>query len=253
MSISRRLARPLLASIFVYGGYDAFRDPDSKVKAADAVTRPLTEKLPMLPQDTATLVKWNGALQMGAGTLLGLGWFRRIAAVALIGSIVPTTYAGHRFWEEADDETRARQRIQLGKNLGLLGGLILAAVDTEGAPSLGWRARHRSRRGSTAGVAELTRAMALSHRASTRASDLTKKEARLAGRAAQRAGHRANEAVVGAATSGLALAAPYARHANEGIVSAAKSALDAADPYLSAGMERASDLLTAATEHLPGR
>jgi len=32
------------------------------------------------------------------------------------------------------------------KNVGLLGGLLLAAVDTSAAPSLGWRARRAARR-----------------------------------------------------------------------------------------------------------
>ena len=66
-----------------------------------------------------------------------------LAALALIGSIVPTTYAGHRFWEETDEATRAEQRMHFFKNLGLLGGLLLAAMDTEGKPSLGWRAKRR--------------------------------------------------------------------------------------------------------------
>ena len=36
--------------------------------------------------------------------------------------------------------SRARQRTQFLKNLGLLGGLLLAAVDTEGRPGLAYRA-----------------------------------------------------------------------------------------------------------------
>jgi hypothetical protein len=68
-----------------------------------------------------------------------------LAALALIGSIVPTTYAGHRFWEESDDVAKQQQLTHFLKNLGLLGGLILAAVDTEGAPSISWRAKRRAR------------------------------------------------------------------------------------------------------------
>ncbi|MBO0730635.1 MAG: hypothetical protein J2P57_15370, partial [Acidimicrobiaceae bacterium] len=77
------------------------------------------------------------------GTLMALGKFRRLAALALIGTIIPTTYAGHRFWEEEDEATRAQQRIHFLKNLGLLGGLILELFDTEGSPSLRWKASHR--------------------------------------------------------------------------------------------------------------
>jgi len=143
MALSRRIARPLLASIFVAGGIDAVRHPAGKVDRASAVTGPVSEQIPFLPQDPETLVRLNGAVQIGAGLLLATGKFRRLASLALIGSIIPTTYAGHRFWEETDDVARAPQRMHFLKNLGLLGGLILAAVDTEGEPSLGWRTKHR--------------------------------------------------------------------------------------------------------------
>ncbi len=129
MSTPSRIAGPLLASIFVHGGIDAYRNPESKVKAAEAVTVPLTAHIEALPEDTATLVKMNGALQVGAGALLALGKFRRLAALALIGSIIPTTYAGHRFWEEVDDEKKAQQQTQFLKNLGILGGLIMMATE----------------------------------------------------------------------------------------------------------------------------
>ena len=60
-------------------------------------------------------------VQVGAGGLLALGKFRRLASWALVASVIPTTYAGHRFWEEVDEETRAQQRVHFLKNLGLLG------------------------------------------------------------------------------------------------------------------------------------
>jgi putative oxidoreductase len=145
MALSRRLARPLLASIFVVGGWDAFWNPEGKVKKAVAVTDPLAEKTGVENLDAAMLVRVNGAVQIVGGVLLATGKFRRPAALALIGSIVPTTYAGHRFWEESDPATRAQQKMHFLKNVGLLGGLILAAFDTEGEPSLAWRAKRQAR------------------------------------------------------------------------------------------------------------
>ena len=64
----------------------------------------------------------------------------------LATSLVPTTAAGHRFWEEESPQSKAMQQTHFLKNLSILGGLILAATDTEGAPSLGWRARRAARR-----------------------------------------------------------------------------------------------------------
>jgi len=69
-------------------------------------------------------------VQVVGGVLLSFGIFRRLAASALIGSLVPTTLAGHRFWEELDDTARQQQLTQFFKNLGLLGGLLLVALDS---------------------------------------------------------------------------------------------------------------------------
>jgi uncharacterized membrane protein YphA (DoxX/SURF4 family) len=55
--------------------------------------------------------------------------------------------AGHAFWREADDGARKQQRTQFLKNLAMGGGLLLAATDLEGRPSIGWRARRAARRG----------------------------------------------------------------------------------------------------------
>jgi putative oxidoreductase len=146
MALSRRIARPLLASIFVVGGFDAVRSPAGKVDKARAVTEPLREETGMAALDTEAVVRINGAVQIVAGVLLATGTLRRLACFILMGSLIPTTYAGHRFWEETDETARSQQRMHFLKNLGLLGGLILAALDTEGAPSLGWRAKRRVHR-----------------------------------------------------------------------------------------------------------
>jgi putative oxidoreductase len=142
MTLSGRLARPMMAGIFIYGGVDALRDPQSKAKAADDVAPMIAEALQLPTTDTVTLVRINGAIQVLAGTMLALGKLRRISAVALAASLVPTTYAGHRFWEEVDHDRRDQQRVQFLKNLAMLGGLVLAAGDTGGRPSIPWRARH---------------------------------------------------------------------------------------------------------------
>ncbi|MDQ1385905.1 MAG: hypothetical protein QOG65_3284, partial [Actinomycetota bacterium] len=68
-----------------------------------------------------------------------LGKMPRIAALVLAGSLIPTTIAGHRFWEENEPTKRAGQTIHFLKNLSMLGGLLLAADDTGGRPSIPWR------------------------------------------------------------------------------------------------------------------
>lgn len=133
-SLPTRVASPLIASIFVLAGLDAALDPESKVKKAEAVTKPIAQRVSVLPEDTETLVRLNGATQVAAGTLLSFGVCRRLAATILAGSLVPTTLAGHRFWEELDEDARKAQMVQLAKNLGLLGGLLLVATSARTTP-----------------------------------------------------------------------------------------------------------------------
>lgn len=143
MTLVRRIARPLLASLFVQGGIDTLRDPASRVPAAEPVARRLGPRLG-LDQDTETLVKLNAATQVAAGLMLATGRAPRLSALVLAGTLVPTTLAGHRFWEAQDKAARRQQQIQFLKNASVFGGLLLAAVDTEGKPSMVWRASHAS-------------------------------------------------------------------------------------------------------------
>ena len=170
MTLSRAVARPLLASMFISGGLDSVRHPETKVAAAQGVTDQLRTVVPSLPKDTATLVRFNGMVQLGAGVMLATGRAPRLASLALIGSILPTTYAGHRFWEETDEKIRAQQRVHFLKNLGLLGGLILAAVDTGGAPSLTWRTKQGAQRVSHTVALGRAATGSGAHRASEKAS-----------------------------------------------------------------------------------
>ncbi len=128
--------------MFIYGGLDALRNPGPKVPNAEAVTDELADRIDQLPDDTEALIRANGALQVGAGVCLATNTFARPAAAALAASLVPTTAAGHRFWESDSEATRVQQTIHFLKNVGLLGGLIIAAMDTEGEPGVAWRAQH---------------------------------------------------------------------------------------------------------------
>jgi putative oxidoreductase len=124
------LGRSLLAPMFVSGGLDAIRHPETKQAKAEAVTRPITETFG-IPDETQALVRVNGGVQVVGGVLLGLGVFPRLAAFALAVSLIPTTLAGHRFWEESDPQGRASQRIQFLKNTAMLGGLVLVSTDRD--------------------------------------------------------------------------------------------------------------------------
>ena len=141
----------MVASIFVIQGYETFRRPERVAPRAEPVVRPLAERIPAVlavpavPAKTEDAVRLNGAVQMVAGLLLALGRFPRLSALALAGTLVPTTAAGHRFWEAEEEADRAQQRIGFLKNLSMLGGLLITAADTAGNPSLAWRTRHAAK------------------------------------------------------------------------------------------------------------
>jgi putative oxidoreductase len=136
----------MLAGIFIVQGYDTFRRPEKVAPRAEPVVRTLTERFPSaVPAKTEDAVRLNGAVQVVAGTCLAAGWFPRVAALTLAGTLIPTTAAGHRFWEAEEAQDRTQQRIHFLKNLSMFGGLLIAAADTSGKPSAAWRARHAAR------------------------------------------------------------------------------------------------------------
>lgn len=151
MAISRMLARPLLASTFFVGATNALRNADAMAVKARTVTDkvvPLVQRAAPqvpIPDDATTMVRLNAGVQLGAATLFTLGKAPRLSAAVLAASLVPTTLAGHRFWELDEPSQRKQQQLHFVKNLSVCGGLIIAAGDTEGRPGMAWRARHAAK------------------------------------------------------------------------------------------------------------
>jgi uncharacterized membrane protein YphA (DoxX/SURF4 family) len=171
----RRIARPLLASSFIFGGIETLRNPQSRVAGARPVVEKVTEQadkqLPVtVPKDVEQWVKIDAGVKVGAGALFALGKLPRLSALLLAASTVPTTLAGHRFWEQTDPKQRTNQLIHFLKNLGLLGGLLIAAVDTEGKPSVGYRARKAAHRAAEATEKNLEKAQKRAAKAQKKAA-----------------------------------------------------------------------------------
>ncbi|QLQ15843.1 MAG: DoxX family membrane protein [Micropruina sp.] len=148
MSLLRFAARTMLASFFVVNGVKSFRDPEPLVPAAEPIADkvlPLAEQvLPpaaaaYLPEDTKGLVRLSGLAQILGGISLATGIGRRLGAGVLAVSMLPHIVAGNPL--KAPAAERSAARAILLRNVALTGGVLLAAQDTEGLPSLGWRAR----------------------------------------------------------------------------------------------------------------
>jgi uncharacterized membrane protein YphA (DoxX/SURF4 family) len=154
MTLLRAGARTMLASYFIVNGVKTVRNPDPLVPAAEPVADrvvPLVKKYApqqvaaVVPENTASLVRANGAAQIVGGLALASGKGRRLGALMLAGSLVPSTLARHPFWSRTDPDERALDRSQFLKNVSLLGSVLLAAGDTEGKPSLAYRAQKGGR------------------------------------------------------------------------------------------------------------
>ncbi|WP_205471044.1 DoxX family membrane protein [Nocardioides sp. SYSU D00038] len=149
MAVSRLLARPMLSSMFFVGAANALKNTDAMAaKAAPLTARlvPLARKAGApLPDDPATLVRVNAGVQVAAALALATGRAPRTSAAVLLASLVPTTLAGHPFWQEEDPATRQQQKLSFFKNISMAGGLMIAAGDTEGRPGVAWRARRAAK------------------------------------------------------------------------------------------------------------
>lgn len=177
MGLVRALARPLLAAPFIYGGINQLSNTEKVANTA----RPLVTKISEstgLPDDPQLLVTANGAAMLAAGAGLATGVLRKPSAAVLAASLVPTTLAGHSFWTNADPDERTKHLAGFLTNAGLLGGLVMTLVDTEGKPGLLYRAKLAG--DSVGRTADLT------WREARHATKTAKREARHVARSARR-------------------------------------------------------------------
>ena len=191
MNIVRFAARSALAGIFLVEGVKAVRDPDRLVESAAPLTDRIAPALQRvappqvagyIPEDTRSLVQANGVIQVVGGLALASGIGRRLGSGALAASMLPTMIASHPFWSiKHDPDARAEARLHFLQNLSILGGLVIAAGDTQGDPSLRWRARH----GVASAKKSSERTLKSARKSSGRTLRTARREAKLAGRAAK--------------------------------------------------------------------
>ncbi len=121
MSRMKTLGHSLVAGIFIINGYGAFAEPGARVTMVDQAGIPAPRQA----------VIFNGVAMVVGGTALAVGFLPKLAALGLIGSLVPTTFVGHPFWQETTPQARAMQRGQFLKNLSMIGGLLLVLLEKD--------------------------------------------------------------------------------------------------------------------------
>jgi putative oxidoreductase len=85
-----QIGRGLLGAIFIRSGWEVAREPGARPEAAAKIGVPEPE----------LMVRLNAAAMLAGVIALTSGILPRAAAAGLVASLVPTTLAGHRFWEE---------------------------------------------------------------------------------------------------------------------------------------------------------
>ncbi|WJY97484.1 DoxX family membrane protein [Corynebacterium fournieri] len=143
----RKIARPMLASVYVIDGVETLLNPAGHKDSSDSVLKKLRAVTPreyrgFLPKSPETAAQIVGATKAGAGASFAIGKFPRLSAALLAATALPTIAGRHAFWEAEDDDEKARRRTGALTDLGLAGGVLLATVDTAGKPDMKWRAQH---------------------------------------------------------------------------------------------------------------
>ncbi|MBP3089175.1 DoxX family membrane protein [Corynebacterium sp. sy017] len=141
----RKLARPMLASVYVAEGADTVLNSKEHLEETQALVKQARTVLPRkytqyLPEDPELITKALGATKVGAGSLLAIGKAPRLSAATLALLSVPTLFTRHSFWTAQNKEQKQAQRQGFITNVALLGGLAITSVDTAGKPGLKWRA-----------------------------------------------------------------------------------------------------------------
>lgn len=142
MSPIRFLARPMLAAGYISNGVDRLRRPEAAAASIGPLLNMARKRIDV-PIDAPTLARTTGAAQVAAGSLLAIGRFPRVSATILVGTYLLDT-VGERIAADkttSKDDKRARTERTLIRT-SMLGGALLASVDTAGKPGLWWRTQH---------------------------------------------------------------------------------------------------------------
>lgn len=156
----RRIARPMVASVFIYDGLDALRRPAPHAVTAqntmERCAKTVGIKHNFTPRELKFIVRVHGGLTVAAALGLAVGRAPRSSALFLAGLALPLAIAQQPFTSNVTP--RGVRTEKFVRSLGAIGAAILVGVDHEGRPGMGWRMAHaRTERAHTkAAVAKAT-------------------------------------------------------------------------------------------------
>ena len=147
----RKLARPMLASVYVADGAETVLNTSAHVEGTQVVLDRIRYVLPRkyakrISRDPELVTRVIGGTKVGAGSLLAIGRAPRTSAATLAILTIPNILARNAFWETQDADEKRNRRNGFLTNIALLGGLFITSVDTEGKPGVKWRATNVAKR-----------------------------------------------------------------------------------------------------------
>ncbi len=153
MSLLRFVARSMFAGYFITEGIKAVAKPAEIAPDAEAFTSKVTSLAQRIvpadvssyvPDKAETWVRIAGVAQVAGGAMFATGIGRRLGALLLtkasILNVAISLPPG-----DATKEAKESARPDVLRNVALLGACVLATQDTQGKPSLAWRADEAAR------------------------------------------------------------------------------------------------------------
>ena len=136
----RRIARPLLATLFIGDGLSAARNPQSHVEISRApINKVVTSigKAPLSDSHLRTIVRVEGVTTIVLGVGLAFGKNPRACGLLLAATsffhVIATAPVG------VSAQTRSERLGLFTQKLGSMGAALLVAADTAGKPSMAYR------------------------------------------------------------------------------------------------------------------
>ena len=136
--VLRHLARPLLASWFVYSGVTTYLAPEERAAKVASDLEPALADLGVPDVSAVDVVKAHAIATTGAAASLALSRTPRTSALVLALLSAGTISVDYPFWKETDPEKRREGLENFLKGAALVGGVLIAAT-------AGHSARHNAR------------------------------------------------------------------------------------------------------------
>ena len=114
MDVVDLVGRIVFAALFWQNGWNHLRHRAGTVAFARTFRAPYPE----------VTVPLTGAVMVVAATLIAIGVWADLAALALAVFVVVAAYYAHAYWKETDPYARAAQQAQFMKNIAIAGACL---------------------------------------------------------------------------------------------------------------------------------